>query len=164
VTHLVAGQLEVFVIVGKPLPTVSTPASRCGMCRKPPPTPTPGPRFATTGPGPAWTGTRPTLSPRSSPEPPGSRQPSHHPARPAGQCLTGGRRGAVLVPLPLPQPRSVSRPQKDFAIRTRPSARAPAWYPARRWPPRKEGSVVRDRLPTVLAWRRWTVGPVHVGG
>jgi Phage integrase family len=39
-------------------------------CRKPPPTPIRAPPCATTGHAPAWTGMRPTSSPRSSPEQP----------------------------------------------------------------------------------------------
>jgi integrase/recombinase XerD len=50
--------------------TVWTPESRCGMCRKPPRTPTRAPPCGMTGPGPPWTGTPPTSSLPSSPEPP----------------------------------------------------------------------------------------------
>jgi integrase/recombinase XerD len=49
----------------------STPASRCATSRKPRPTPTRGPPCAMTGPGPPWTGTPPTSSRPTSPEPPG---------------------------------------------------------------------------------------------
>ena len=53
-------------------PPPSTPGSRCGTCRKPPRTPTRAPPCATTGPGPASTGTPPTSSPPTSPEQPDS--------------------------------------------------------------------------------------------
>ena len=48
-----------------------TPGSRCGTCRKPPPTPTHVPPCDTTAPAAAWTGTPPTSSPPMLPEPPG---------------------------------------------------------------------------------------------
>jgi hypothetical protein len=51
-----------------------TPTSRCGRSRKPPPTPIRGPRCATTGPGPRWTGTPPISSLLTSPGPPGKDQ------------------------------------------------------------------------------------------
>ena len=58
-----------------------TPGSRCGTCRKPPPTLTRAPPCAMTGPAPPWTGMPPTSSPPTSPEPPGShsRRPGTHP-------------------------------------------------------------------------------------
>jgi len=58
----------------------SMPGSRCGTCKRRPRTPTRAPPCATTGQGPAWTGMRPTSSPRSSPGQPGSR-PSNLPGR-----------------------------------------------------------------------------------
>ena len=56
---------------------VSTPVSHCVMSKKPPATPTPEPRCATTVPASRWTPTPPTSSQRSSPErhPPADHQP-----------------------------------------------------------------------------------------
>ena len=51
------------------------PGCRCGMCRRRPATPIPGPRCATTAPGSPSTVTPPTSSRRSSPEPPDSPRP-----------------------------------------------------------------------------------------
>ncbi len=61
-----------------------TPGCRCGMCRKPPRTPIRVPRCVMTGQGPILTGTPPTSSPRSSPEPPADppRQAVSSPGRP----------------------------------------------------------------------------------
>ena len=53
-------------------PPPSMPASRCAMFKRPPPTPTRGPRSATTVPAAAWTGTPPTSSRPMSREHPGS--------------------------------------------------------------------------------------------
>ena len=52
-------------------PPPSTPESRFATCRKPPPTPTHARRCATTGPAAASTGTPPTSSPPTLPEPRG---------------------------------------------------------------------------------------------
>ncbi len=57
---------------------VWTPAYRCGMCRKPPPTPIHAPRCAMTGPAPPWTATPLTSSPPTSPEPPDSTPASRY--------------------------------------------------------------------------------------
>jgi integrase/recombinase XerD len=50
---------------------VSMLASPCEMSKKPPPTLTQGPRFVTTVPAAAWTGTPPMSLPPTSPVPPG---------------------------------------------------------------------------------------------
>jgi hypothetical protein len=65
------------------------PGCLCGTSRKPHLTPTRGPRCATTGPGPAWTGMRPASSPPTSPGQLGSRNPDPRPPRPSTQpkCL-----------------------------------------------------------------------------
>jgi hypothetical protein len=65
------------------------PGCLCGTSRKPHLTPTRGPRCATTGPGPAWTGMRPTSSPPTPPGQLGSRNPDPRPPRPSTQpkCL-----------------------------------------------------------------------------
>jgi len=53
----------------------TTPECPCGTCRRPHRTPTRAPRCATTEHGPAWTSTRRTSSPPTSPGQPGRTQP-----------------------------------------------------------------------------------------
>jgi integrase/recombinase XerD len=68
-------------------PPRSTPGPRCGTCRKPPPTPTRAPPCATTAPAPAWTGTPPASSPRSSPEQPGNTRPDRLTVQPGCRAV-----------------------------------------------------------------------------
>jgi len=73
---------------------VWTPGSHCGMCKKPPPTPTHLPPSAMTEPGPRWTGMPPTSSPPMSPEPPGKRLASQGQFSLTDRHRSGGHREA----------------------------------------------------------------------
>jgi hypothetical protein len=75
-----------------------TPGSRSATSRKPRPTPTRAPPCATTGHGPAWTGTPPLSSPPTSPEPPGRQyQPLRLAWPPQGGQAKPHLRNAVTV-------------------------------------------------------------------